>query len=73
MLATFVILHGLLEIKEIGLVLGKSLSDLGYNGWLVDDLRNHGDSEWNDQHTYIDLAEDVRNFLKNMEWGPVLL
>ena len=56
-----VILHGLLGSKRNWFGIGKSLSDLGFNVWLVD-LRNHGDSEWNHKHTYFDLAEDVKKF-----------
>ena len=61
--SNIVILHGLLGSKRNWFGIGKSLSDLGYNVWLVD-LRNHGDTEWNDKHTYFDLAEDVKNFFK---------
>ena len=61
-----VILHGLLGSKRNWFGIGKSLSDLGFNVWLVD-LRNHGDSEWSDKHTYFDLAEDVKNLFK--EYG----
>ena len=58
-----VILHGLLGSKRNWFGIGKALSDLGFNVWLLD-LRNHGDSEWNDRHTYFDLAEDIKNFFK---------
>ncbi len=58
-----VILHGLLGSKRNWFGIGKSLSDLGFNVWLVD-LRNHGESEWSDKHTYFDLAEDVKKFLE---------
>ena len=58
-----VILHGLLGSKRNWFGIGKSLSDLGFNVWLVD-LRNHGDSEWSNKHTYFDLAEDVKNFFE---------
>ena len=62
--SNIVILHGLLgSKKEIGLVLENLFQILGSDVWLVD-LRNHGDSEWNDKHTYFDLAEDVKNFLE---------
>ena len=61
--SNIVILHGLLGSKRNWFGIGKSLSDLGFNVWLVD-LRNHGDSEWNDKHTYFELAEDVKNFFK---------
>ena len=37
-----VILHGLLGSKRNWFGIGKSLSDIGFNVWLVD-LRNHGD------------------------------
>ena len=58
-----VILHGLLGSKRNWFGIGKALSDIGFNVWLID-LRNHGDSEWNDGHTYFDLAEDIKRFLE---------
>jgi len=58
-----VILHGLLGSKRNWFGIGKSISDLGFNVWLVD-LRNHGESEWSDSHTYFDLAEDIKRFLE---------
>lgn len=58
-----VILHGLLGSKRNWFGFGKSLSDLGFNVWLVDQ-RNHGESEWNDKHTYFDLAEDIKKFFE---------
>ena len=58
-----VILHGLLGSKRNWFGVGKALSDLGFNVWLLD-LRNHGDSDWNDKHTYFDLAEDVKKFFE---------
>ena len=58
-----VILHGLLGSKRNWFSIGKSLSNLGFNVWLVD-LRNHGESEWSDKHTYFDLAEDVKKLLE---------
>ena len=58
-----VILHGLLGSKRNWFGIGKALSDIGFNVWLLD-LRNHGDSEWNDRHTYFDLAEDVKKFFE---------
>ena len=58
-----VILHGLLGSKRNWFGVGKAISDLGFNVWLLD-LRNHGDSEWNDKHTYFDLVEDVKKFFE---------
>ena len=58
-----VILHGLLGSKRNWFGVGKALSDLGFAVWLLD-LRNHGDSDWNDKHTYFDLAEDVKKFFE---------
>ena len=58
-----IILHGLLGSKRNWFGVGKALSDIGFNVWLLD-LRNHGDSEWNDKHTYFDIAEDVKEFIK---------
>tara|TARA_Y100001968_G_C19387078_1_gene733458 strand:+ start:884 stop:1660 length:777 start_codon:yes stop_codon:yes gene_type:complete len=59
-----VILHGLLGSKRNWFGFGKSLSDLGFNVWIIDQ-RNHGESEWSDEHTYICLAEDIKNFLED--------
>lgn len=61
-----VILHGLLGSKRNWFGVGKALSHLGFKVWLLD-LRNHGDSEWNDKHTYFDLAEDVKKFFEEHE------
>ena len=58
-----VILHGLLGSKRNWFGIGKSLADLGFHVWLID-LRNHGESEWSDKHTYFDLAEDVKKLLE---------
>jgi pimeloyl-ACP methyl ester carboxylesterase len=59
-----VILHGLLGSKRNWFGFGKSLSDLGFNVWIIDQ-RNHGESEWSDEHTYICLAEDIKKFLED--------
>ena len=61
-----VILHGLLGSKRNWFRIGKSLADLGFHVWLID-LRNHGESEWSDKHTYFDLAEDVKKLLEEQE------
>ena len=58
-----VILHGLLGSKRNWFGVGKALSDIGFNVWLLD-LRNHGNSDWNDKHTYFDMAEDVKEFIE---------
>ena len=67
-----VILHGLLGSKRNWFGIGKSLADLGFNVWLVD-LRNHGESDWSDRHTYLDLAEDVKNLLEEHEITRIAL
>ena len=59
-----VILHGLLGSKRNWFGFGKSLSDLGFNVWIIDQ-RNHGESDWSDKHTYIFLAEDIKKFLED--------
>ena len=61
--SNIVILHGLLGSKRNWFGIGKSLADLGFHVWLID-LRNHGESEWSDKHTYFDLAEDVKKLLE---------
>ena len=58
-----VILHGLLGSKRNWFGIGKSLADLGFHVWLID-LRNHGESEWSDNHNYFDLAEDIKEFIE---------
>ena len=58
-----VIVHGLLGSKRNWFGVGKSLSSHGLDVWLVD-LRNHGGSEWSDNHNYFDLAEDIKEFIE---------
>ena len=61
--SNIVILHGLLGSKRNWFGIGKSLAVFGFHVWLVD-LRNHGESEWSEKHTYFDLAEDVKKLLE---------
>tara|TARA_X000001036_G_scaffold362_1_gene299 strand:- start:1421 stop:2209 length:789 start_codon:yes stop_codon:yes gene_type:complete len=57
------ILHGLFGSKRNWFSIAKAIAIFGYKVWVLD-LRNHGDSEWSENHTYFDLAYDVHNFLR---------
>jgi len=57
------ILHGLFGSKRNWFSIAKAIAVFGYKVWVLD-LRNHGDSEWSENHTYFDLASDVDNFLR---------
>ena len=56
------ILHGLFGSKRNWFSIAKAIAIFGYKVWVLD-LRNHGDSEWSENHTYFDLASDIDNFL----------
>ena len=59
---TLVILHGLFGSKRNWSSIARQLSDT-YRVLTVD-LRNHGESPWNDIHDYPSMAEDVATLLE---------
>ncbi|XP_049879671.1 protein ABHD11-like [Pectinophora gossypiella] len=61
-----ILLHGLLGKKTHWESVGKTIMNTAKRGVVVADLRNHGDSPHTSSHTYIDLAEDVRDLVKKL-------
>jgi len=60
----FIILHGLYGSSDNWLGIGKKLSE-HYTVYMLD-LRNHGRSPHFPSHTYLDMAEDLANFCKEL-------
>jgi pimeloyl-ACP methyl ester carboxylesterase len=60
------ILHGLFGSKRNWFTIAKLIAQFGYRVWVVD-LRNHGDTEWNESHSYFDLVEDIKEFIFKKE------
>lgn len=58
-----VILHGLFGSSDNWLTISKTIADEGFSVYLIDQ-RNHGRSPHKDTHTYIELAEDLHDFLQ---------
>ena len=57
-----VICHGLFGSRKNWRTIGRSLSRLGVQVIAVD-MRNHGKSFWDKEHSYIDLSEDLKNVI----------
>ncbi|MAN06041.1 MAG: alpha/beta hydrolase, partial [Planctomycetaceae bacterium] len=66
---TLVILHGLFGSKRNWSSIARQLSDTFRV--LTVDLRNHGESPWNDIHDYPSMAEDVATLIKDECSEPV--
>jgi esterase len=66
-----VILHGLLGSSRNWTTIGKKLGD--HARVFALDLRNHGNSPWDDASTYDDMAEDVRAFIEERSLEPATL
>ncbi|MEO2002187.1 MAG: alpha/beta fold hydrolase [Pirellulales bacterium] len=66
---TLVILHGLFGSKRNWSSIARQLSDTFRV--LTVDLRNHGESPWNDIHDYPSMAEDVATLIENECSEPV--
>jgi len=56
-----IILHGLYGSSDNWMRIGKKVSEKGFEVFLVD-LRNHGDSGFEDSHTYEDMTKDLFTF-----------
>lgn len=65
---TLVIAHGLYGSARNWGVIAKRLSD--ERQVMAVDLRNHGDSPWNDNHSYPDMADDLAELIGQIS-GPV--
>jgi esterase len=70
-----VLLHGLLGNKRNFQTVASSLgAQLEAPRRIVGvDLRNHGDSEWSDSMSYVDMAHDVLEFLNDQQFETVVL
>lgn len=70
-----VLLHGLLGNKRNFQTVATSLgAQLDSPRRIVGvDLRNHGDSEWSDSMSYVDMAHDVLEFLNDQQFETVVL
>ena len=68
---TLVILHGLFGSKRNWSSIARQLSDTFRV--LTVDLRNHGESPWNDIHDYPSMAEDVATLIKDECSEPVCI
>lgn len=63
-----VILHGLLGAKRNWATVARALASRRRVLWT--DLRNHGASPWNDDHTYPAMATDVARLIETRVGGP---
>lgn len=61
-----IILHGLYGSSDNWLTIGKKIADKGFEVFLLD-LRNHGDSGFEDSHTYDDMKKDLFTFCYHHE------
>ena len=67
-LPPLLIVHGLFGSARNWGVIAKRLSDS--REVIAVDLRNHGESPWDDSHTYADLADDLAEVMATLP-GPV--
>ena len=66
-----VILHGLFGSKRNWSAIARQLA-AAFQVFTVD-LRNHGESPWDDRHEYPAMAADVASFIDRQVGGPVTL
>lgn len=66
-----VILHGLFGSKRNWSAIARQLAE-AFQVFTVD-LRNHGESPWDDRHEYPAMAADVASFIDRQVGGPVTL
>lgn len=67
----FVILHGLFGYSDNWQTHAKKLAD--YYRVILVDLRNHGHSEWSDEHNYEVMAGDVHELFEALELEKAIL
>ena len=67
----FVILHGLFGYSDNWQTHAKKLGD--YYRVILVDLRNHGHSEWNEEHTYESMAADLFELFTDLKLEKVIL
>ncbi len=66
-----IILHGLFGSKRNWQSIGKRIG--GSHHVFVVDLRNHGDSPWDEAMRYADMAADIAALLKRHSLGPAAI
>ena len=66
-----IILHGLFGFSGNWRSLGRALST--NSEVICVDLRNHGQSPWSDQMSYIDMADDVAHLIESLDIAPPIL
>ncbi len=66
-----VILHGLFGSKRNWSAIARHLAE-AFQVFTVD-LRNHGESPWDDRHDYPAMAADVASFIERQVGGPATL
>ncbi len=62
---SLVIIHGLFGMLDNLMTIGRKFAEK-YHVYLLD-LRNHGRSEWDEAHTYADMALDLHQFIQNQQ------
>jgi pimeloyl-ACP methyl ester carboxylesterase len=67
-----VILHGLFGSSDNWLTNSKTIAELGYRVFLVDQ-RNHGQSPHAPEHDYVSMADDLREFLTDHNLSDAVL
>lgn len=65
------ILHGLFGRRRNWQAIQKRLADDTHI--ITADLRNHGDSPWDDTMTYEAMAEDIAALIKSLDAGPAVV
>jgi esterase len=69
----FVILHGFLGVSDNWQTFARSLAPLGFTVYLFD-LRNHGLSPHDSEHTYAAMAADVAFMLTELKiHNPIIM
>lgn len=72
-IAPIVILHGLFGSKQNNRSISKALAlNLKCSVYALD-LRNHGDSPHDTNHSYSAMADDIQEFVEAQALGPVTL
>ncbi len=69
--APVIILHGLFGRRRNWQALQKRLADSARI--VTADMRNHGDSPWDDSMAYTDMADDIAALIDNLGQGPAVV
>lgn len=66
-----IILHGLFGRRRNWQALQKRLAESARI--VTADMRNHGDSPWNDSMAYADMADDIAAVIEKLDQGPAIV